>query len=66
MIGPLYDMIGRRIPCLFMFTLTTLGEIMAPNVRTFNPGLILSLLLQEPNVLLGLIPFVPDLIEESS
>ena len=44
-IGPLYDMIGRRIPCIVMFMSTILGEVMAPNVKTFNPGLIISILL---------------------
>tara|TARA_B110000285_G_C15039097_1_gene570873 strand:- start:742 stop:1107 length:366 start_codon:yes stop_codon:yes gene_type:complete len=65
-IGPLYDMIGRRVPCLIMFVSTIIGEILVPNVRTFSPGIMTCTFLQEPNVLLGLIPFVPDLIAEES
>jgi hypothetical protein len=65
-IGPLYDVIGRKIPTLVMFMITTTGEFAVPFVKKYNPGFIICTFLQEPNVLLGLIPFVPDLIDESS
>ena len=66
MIGPAYDAIGRKIPTILLFILTTSGEYLVPFITSFSPGFVIVSILQVPNTLLGLIPFVPDLIQESS
>ena len=65
-IGPAYDTIGRKILTTLMFLTTTIGEASVPFVTTYSPGFIIVSLMQIPNFLLELIPFVPDLILESS
>ena len=66
LIGPAYDAIGRKFPTIILFILTTTGEFLVPFIKSFSPGFVIVSILQVPNTLLGLIPFVPDLIDESS
>ena len=40
-IGPLYDTVGRKIPAIFLFFVTTSGEALVPFVTTYNPGFII-------------------------